>query len=122
VLNSFQRSEKQTHIHRTHAFLKEVVLVLPLVRTHPENVTCQISLSERNIHWCHTIIVAQAVVPAGQLRNVGVELLYALYKLMYVNLLGLLEHVGKVVLFLLSRIFGKHAERVEHDAVVKSLA
>jgi hypothetical protein len=70
-----------------------IVLILPLVRTHPENVTCQISLGEWNIHQHHASIVVWAVVPAGQLRNVGIELLYALYELMYANPLGLLEHV-----------------------------
>jgi len=73
----------------------------PIVRTssegsnNPENVTCQISLGERNIRRHHAGIVAQAVVPAGQLRNVGIELVYVLYKLAYANPLGLFEHVGK---------------------------
>ena len=61
----------------------------------------------------------EAVVPAGQLGNVGVELLYALYELTYANPLGLLEHVGKVVFFLLSCIVWKHSEKVEHNAFVK---
>ncbi len=80
----------------------EVVLILSLVQTHLENMTCQISFGEQNICRCHTRIEARAVVPAEQLRNLGIELLYALYKLMYSNPLGLLEHVGKVVFFLLS--------------------
>ncbi len=109
---------KRTHVHRSHPFLVEVVLILPLVWNHPENVTCQISLGEQNICRCHTGIVAWAVVPAGQLRNTGIELLYALYKLTYANPLGLLEHVRKVVLFLLSRVVWEHGEKVEHDAVV----
>ncbi len=82
-------------------------------------MTCQISLGEQNIHWRHAGIVAWAVVPAGQLRNVGIELLYALYELAYANPLGLLEHVGKVVLFLLHCIVGKHSEKMEHNAFVK---
>jgi hypothetical protein len=65
-------------------------------------MTCQISLGEQIICRHHTGDVARAVVPAGQLRNVGVELLYALYELVYANPLGLLEHLGKVVLLLLS--------------------
>jgi hypothetical protein len=69
--------------------------------------------------WYDAGIVAWTVVPAWQLRNVGVELLYALYKLMYANLLGLLECVGKVVLLLLSCIVGKHGEKVEHHEVNK---
>ncbi len=56
-------------------FFLQAVLILPLVQTHPENVTCQISLGEQNICWCHAGIVAWAVVPAGQLHDVGVELL-----------------------------------------------
>ncbi len=77
------------------------VLILPLAQKHPENMTCQISLGEQNICRHHAGDVAWAVVPAGQLRDVGVELLYELYKLVYTNPLGLLEHVGKVVLLLL---------------------
>ncbi len=97
----------------------KVVLILLRVQTHLENVTRPISLGEQNICRCHTGIVAQAVVQAGQLRNVGIELLYALYKLTYANPLGLLEHIGKVVFFLLSRIVWKHSDKVEHDAVIE---
>jgi hypothetical protein len=46
ALNSLERSLKNTHVHESHALLQQVVLVLPLVRTHLEHVTCQISLSE----------------------------------------------------------------------------
>jgi hypothetical protein len=92
---------------------------LPLVRTHPENVTCQISLGEQYICRCHAGIVAWAVVPAGQLCNVGVELLYALYELTYANPLGLLEHIGKVAFLLLSCVVWKHSEKVKHNAVVE---
>ncbi len=98
-----------------------VVLVLPLVRTHPENLTCQISLGEWNICRHHASIVAWAVVPAGQLHDVGVELLYVLYELKYANPLGLLEHVGKVVFLLLSCIVWKHTEMAKHDAVIERL-
>jgi hypothetical protein len=69
------------HIHGSHTLFLQVVLILPLVRKHPENVTRQISLSEWNIRRCHASNVAWAIIPAGQLRNVGVELLYPLYKL-----------------------------------------
>jgi hypothetical protein len=106
---SLKRSLKRTHIHGSHPFFLQVVLIPPLVRTHPENVTCQISLGEQNICRYHTKLVAWAVVTAGQLCNVGVELLYALYKLMYPNPLGLLEHAGKVLLFLLSCVVWKHS-------------
>jgi hypothetical protein len=107
------------HVHRSHSLFLQVVLVLLLVRTHPEKVTCQISLGERHICRCHARIVDQAVVPAGQLHDIGIELLYALYELVYANPLGLLEHVGKVVFFLLCCIVGKHSEKVQHDAVVE---
>jgi hypothetical protein len=83
------------HVH--HVLFLQVVLILPLVRTHQESVTHQISLGELNICRHHASIVAWAVVPAGQLHNVGNELLYPLYKLAYANPLGLLDHVGKVL-------------------------
>jgi hypothetical protein len=51
------------------------------------------------------------VMPA--LCNVGIELLYMLYVLTYANPLGLLGHVGKVILFLLSCIVQKHSEKVK---------
>ncbi len=119
TLNSLERSLKRTHVHGRLALFLQVVLILPLVQTHPENVTCQISLGERNISRRHTGDVAWAVVPVGQLHNVGGELLYALYELVYTNPLGLLEHIGKVVLLLLSWVVGKHSEKVEHDTVVE---
>ncbi len=107
------------HVHESHPLFLQVVLILPLVRTHPENVTCQISLGERNIRWCHADIVAWAVVPAGQLCNIGVELLYTLYELTYANPLGLLEHVGKVILFLLSCVVWKNSEKVKQNTVIE---
>ncbi len=119
MLNSLERNLKIMHVHWSHALFLQVELILPLVRTHPENVTPQISLGERNVCRCHSGDVARAVVPAGQLRNVGVELLYALYKLACANPLGLFEHVGKVVLLLLSCVVGKHSEKVEHDTVIE---
>jgi hypothetical protein len=97
-------------------------LILPPMQTHPENVTCQISLGEWDICRCHTGLVAWAVVPAEQLCDVGVELLYVPYKLTYPIPLGLLEHVGKVVLFLLSHVVGKHGEKMGHHTVMKWLA
>jgi hypothetical protein len=80
TLNSPKRSLKRTHVHGSHTLFLQVILILPLVRTHPENVTRQISLGEQNICRHHTGIVAWAVVPAGQLHDVGIELLYTLYK------------------------------------------
>jgi hypothetical protein len=119
ALNSLEKSFKRMHVHGSHPFFLQVILILTLVRTHLKNSTCQISLGEWNICWCHASIVAWAVVPVGQLRNVGVELLYVLYELTYTNPLGLLEHVGKVMLFLLSCVVWKHSEKVKHNAVVK---
>ncbi len=63
-----------------------------------------------------------AVVEAWHLGNVGIELLYRMYKLMYVDVLGLLEYIGDVVLFLLSCVDGKRSEKVKHDTVFKQLA
>ncbi len=119
TLDSLERSLKRMHVHGSQTLFLQVILVLPLVQTHPENLTCQISLGERNICRRHTGIVARAVVPVGQLRDVGIELLYGLYKLAYANPLGLLEHIGKVVFFLLHCVVGKHSEKVEHNAFVK---
>ncbi len=119
ALDSFERSLKRTQVHGSHTLFLQVVLVLPLVRTHPENVTCQISLGEWNICRHHASVVTRAVTPAGQLHGIDIELLYALYELMYANPLGLFEHVGKVVFFLLSCVVLKHSEKVEHNAFVE---
>jgi hypothetical protein len=64
-----------------------------------------------NICRCHTSDIAWAVVPVEQLHDVGIELLYALYELAYINPLGLLEHIGKVLLLLLSSLFGNTVRR-----------
>jgi hypothetical protein len=45
-----------------------------------------------------------------------------MYKLMYVEALGLLKYIGDVVLFLLNRVDGKCSEQVKHDAIVEQLA
>ncbi len=37
-----------------------------------------------------------AVVEAWHLGNVGVELLYTMYKVMYVDALGLLKYIGDI--------------------------
>jgi hypothetical protein len=44
MLDSLERSLNRTHVHESHTLFLQVILVLPLVWTHPENVTCQISL------------------------------------------------------------------------------
>ncbi len=91
MFNSLERRLKRTHVHGSHTLFLQVILVLPLVQTHPENVTCQICLGEQNIRQHHASIVAPAVIPAGQLHNLGIELLYALYELAYATLWGFLS-------------------------------
>jgi hypothetical protein len=39
VLNSLERQEKRIHVHRSHAFLVKVELILPCVWAHPNSVT-----------------------------------------------------------------------------------
>ncbi len=63
-----------------------------------------------------------AVVEAWHLGDVGIELLYTAYKLMYIDGLGLLKYIDDIVLFLLSCIDGKQIEKVKHDTVAKGLA
>jgi hypothetical protein len=62
-----------------------------------------------------------AVVEAWHLCGISIELLYTMYKLTYVDVLGLLKYIGDIVLFLLCRVDGEHGEQVKHDAVVKQL-
>jgi hypothetical protein len=95
------------------------VLVLPLEWTHPENVTCQVSLGERNVCWSSCGIDTWAVIKARQLRNVSIELIHTMHKLMHADALGLLEHVRDIVLFLLSHVNGKHSEKVEQHTIIK---
>jgi hypothetical protein len=45
-----------------------------------------------------------------------------LHKLMYADMLGLLEHNCDVVLLLLSCIVGEHGEKVGHHTIIKQLA
>jgi hypothetical protein len=52
-----------------------------------------------------------AVVEAWHLGNVGIELLYMMYKLMYVDALALLKYIGDIVLFLLCCVDGENAVR-----------
>ncbi len=90
-------------------YQKSILLLLFLLKhAKPDSVDRAVGLGQ-----------ARAVIPAGQLCDVGVELLYTLYKLASANPLGLFEHVGKVVLFLLSCVVGNHSEKVEHNAFVK---
>ncbi len=87
-----------------------------------KKVTCQVSLSEWNIHQNHGGLGTCAVVAAWQLRNVGVQLLHMLHKLMHADPLRFIEHVCEVVPFLLSCVVREHSEKVEHHTVIKCLA
>jgi hypothetical protein len=104
MLNSLKRRKKQMHVQQHHAFLLEIVLVLPMRWTHPKHVTPQISLCEWNVFRNRSGVGTWAVVEAWHLRNVGVELLYMTYKLTHADTLGLLEHIGEIKPLLLSRI------------------
>jgi hypothetical protein len=119
MLNSLKRCKEQTHVQQSDTSLLEVVLVLPLEWTHPENMTPQFSLGEQNVHWNRSGIVTWAVAEAWHLHNVDIELLHTMHKLMHADTLGLLEHVHDVILLLLSRVDGKHGENVEHHAIFK---
>jgi hypothetical protein len=63
-----------------------------------------------------------AVLEARHLRDVGIELLYTPYKLVYDDALWLLKYIHDIVLFLLSCIDGECVEKVKHHAIVKQLA
>jgi hypothetical protein len=52
-------------------------------------------------------------VEVWHLRNVGGELLYMTYKFMQGDTLRLLGHIGETKLLVLSRIDGKHGEKLE---------
>ncbi len=120
ALYSFKRHKKQMHVYRSHTFLVKVEMVLPNVWAHPKNVTHQNSLGKQYVHGNCTGLGAWAVEPAGQLRNVGVELFYRLNKL-NTDALGFLEHVRDVIPLLLSCYVGKHSAKVEHDTVIERL-
>jgi hypothetical protein len=107
------------YVHRHHTFLVKIELILPCMWAHPKNATHQISLGKCYIHGNRTGLGTQAVEPARQLRNVGVELFYMLHKLMHTNVPGLLEHICDIVPLLLNRVVGKHGKKVEHHAVIK---
>jgi hypothetical protein len=123
AFNSLKRQKEQKHVHRSTTFLVKVVLILPYVRTHSENATRQISLGKRHVHGNRVLLHTWAVVPAGQLCNLGVELLYMLHKLTNADALGFLQHVCDIVplLLRLSRAIGEHGEKVEHHTVLERL-
>ncbi len=77
-----------------------------------------LSLRERYVLGLGAGIGVGAVIESWHLGNVGIELLYTTYKLMYIDALGLLKYIGDIVLFLLSCVDGK-CEKVKHDAVIK---
>ncbi len=119
VINSLKRYKKQTNVHGSHTFLVKVEMILIRMWAHPKNVTRQISLDKRHVHGNHAGLGAQAVEPAGQLHNVGVELFYMLHKLTHTDALGFLEHICDEVILLLSRVVWKQGEKLEHHAVIK---
>ncbi len=110
------------HINGSTTFLVKVVLILPHVGTHSENVTQQISLGKGHVHGNRVHFHTWAVVPAGQLQDVGIELFHTLQKLTNADMLGFLQHVCDIVPLLLCRVVGEHGEKVEDDTVFERLA
>ena len=84
-------------------------------------MTWQISLGKGHFHGNRDLLHAWAVILAGQLCNVGIELLYMLHKLTNADVLGFLQHVRDIVPLLLSHAIGEHGEKVEHHAVFERL-
>ncbi len=120
ALDQLEREKERTHVHRSTTFLMKVVLILPCVGTHLENVTRQISLGKGHAHGNRVCLHAWAVVlPAGQLRDVGIELFHTLHKLTNAVALGFLQHVCDIVPLLLCPVVGEQGEKVEHHTVFK---
>jgi hypothetical protein len=90
MIYSLKRHKKQAHVHGSHTFLVKVELVLPHKWAHLYNVTRQVSLGEQNICPYCGGLGSWAVEPAWQLRDVGVELLHKLHKLMHTDAVGFL--------------------------------
>jgi hypothetical protein len=88
------------------------------VRWHPAYVKPELAVTEKSPPLPAGICVG-AVEEARHLSNVGIELLYSMYKLMYIDMLWLLKYTGDIVLFLLGHVDGKHGEQVKHHAIVK---
>jgi hypothetical protein len=82
----------------------------------------QLSLREQTVLGLGVDICIETVVEARHLSNVGIELLYSMYKLTYVDALGLLKYIHDVLLFLLCHVDGKHGEQVEQHTFVEQLA
>jgi hypothetical protein len=81
--------------------------------------------------WLHEIMLVRPkkkIFPAEKKwrermgQTPSIELLYLMYKLMYIDMLGLLKYICDVVLFLLCCVDGECSEQVKHDAIVKRLA
>ncbi len=81
-------------------------------------MTCQISLGEGHVHGNRVRFHAWAVVTAGQLQDVGIELFHTLHKLTNADALGFLQHVCDVVPLLLCRVVGEHGEKVEQTCAI----
>ncbi len=81
----------------------------------------QLSLHEQNILGLGAGICIGAIVEAWHLGDVGIGLLCTMYKLTYIDALGLLKYIQDVVFFLLSCVDRKRSKKVKHDAVVNSL-
>ena len=93
TFNHFQRSQKRVHVHQHHALFVHVVLVLPREWTHTQHMSPYLSLHEWNVLGLGAGIQVWAVVEARHLHDVGIELLYSPYKLMYVDALWLLKYI-----------------------------
>ncbi len=78
--------------------------------------------STRNVPKLGAGIPIGAEIEARHLSNVGVELLYLMYKLTYIDALGHLKYICDVVLILLCHVDEKHGEQVEVHAIVEQLA
>ena len=81
----------------------------------------QISLGKGHVHGNRVLLHAWAEVPAGQLQDVGVELLHVLHKLTNADAMRFFQRIYDLVPLLLSHAIGKHSEKVEHHTVVERL-
>ncbi len=86
-----------------------------------QHMSLQLSLVEWDVLGLGAGVCIGAVEEAWHLGNVGIELLYTMYKSTHVDTLGLLKYIRDVVLFLLNCIDGKRSEKVKHHAIVKRL-
>jgi hypothetical protein len=91
AFNCLKRNEKQVHVHWRHTFLVEIVLVVLLDRAHTQHMSPQLSFCEWDVFGLGAGIRIGAVVEARHLGDVGIELLYTMYKMMHVDTLGLLK-------------------------------